>query len=88
MRISQILFGKKHTEEKESLQILKKLWPTVVGDSLASKSSPLKLRNNQLVIKTAVSSYSDMIMLKSAVKSRINRELQIKINEIEVRVIL
>lgn len=84
MKLFRMLFGQKRYEEKQSLKQIQKSWSWIIGDSLASKSQPVRFSGEQLVINADPSSFSDLMLLKPAVLYGIKQKFKIKISEIKV----
>ncbi|MCL2154082.1 MAG: DUF721 domain-containing protein [Leptospirales bacterium] len=86
MNIKQILIGKQNSDQSEFLKLIKREWPFIVGDSIATKSRPLKLIDNCLTVIADTSSIqSELTLFNTVVTNRIKEKYNIKIADVKVR---
>lgn len=86
MKIKQLLIGKTNADQSDNLKLIKKNWPCIVGDSIASRSRPVKLMDNCLTVDTDGSSVrGEISFLSLAVLNRIKEKHNIRISDVKVR---
>jgi hypothetical protein len=85
MNIKQILIGKQNADQSRFLKIIKREWPSIVGDSIATKSLPSKLIDNCLTITTDSSSiHNELTLFNTVVTNRIKEKYNIKIADVKI----
>ena len=86
MNPKQLLIGKQNADQAKSLKLIQKEWPLIVGDSMASKSKPVKLMDNCLTIDALTSSsQSELSLLNQAIANRIMEKHKVRITTVKVR---
>lgn len=86
MNFKQILTEKQNADQANFLKLIKREWSFIVGDSVASKSRPLKLMDNCLTITADTAlARNDLTLLNAAVINRIKDKYKIKIANVKVR---
>jgi predicted nucleic acid-binding Zn ribbon protein len=86
MNIKELLIGKQNADQEKSLKLIQRAWPWIVGDSIASKSRPVKLSDQCLVINVdSASIQSELSFLKLAVTNRIMEKHNIRITDVKVK---
>jgi GTP cyclohydrolase II len=86
MNLKQLLIGKHNADQAKSLKLIQKEWALIVGDSMASKSKPVKLMDNCLTIDALTSSsQSELSLLNQAIANRIMEKHQVRIITVKVR---
>ena len=86
MNLKQILIGKQNADQSEFLKLIKREWPFIVGDSIATKSRPLKLMDGCLTIIADTSSvHNDLTLFNSIIVNKIKEKYNIKIAGVKVR---
>lgn len=86
MNIKELLIGKQNSDMQKSLKQIQREWPFIVGDSIASKSKPVKLSDQCLVIVADTASVqSELNFLWQAVANRVMEKHKVKITTVKVR---
>jgi predicted nucleic acid-binding Zn ribbon protein len=86
MNLKQMLIGKQNADQSEFLKLIKREWSSIVGDSIATKSRPLKLIDNCLtVIADSSSVHNELTLFNTVVTNRIKEKYNLKIADVKVR---
>ena len=82
----QIVIGKRNTDQSEFFKLIKREWPFIVGDSIATKSRPLKLMDGCLtIIADTSSTHRELSLFDSIITNRIKEKYNIKIADVKVK---
>ncbi len=86
MNLKKILIGKTNYDQIQVLKRIQGSWSDIVGNSIASQSTPIRLLDKKLTIRTKSSLVqSELSMLKQALINRIEEKEKFKVAEISIR---